>query len=733
MSKITSILVTMLLTLSTSVSAGEFRVNGEVVGDSSVIEYITANYEARVIKIVTNGTATFSRIDETLDEPGGQQQQLVVDDVVIGSSDLITWFLINPNNGNIRLKTNGNLEIIVEQPARNPQITQFQASSSSITEGEEITLTWTSSDTDYCTAESDFVLSGQLATNDSHTFTEGTVGTRNYQITCTAELGGQTFTDTSAVSVTVIEDSGGGGTGEAGIESFTASSSTINAGEPITLTWRSNDVNFCRGLTDFNLGTQTDTMAINSSMTFTEDRVGIRTYVLRCYGNETYSQTLNVQVLAGNGTGLEPQIRTFESSKSQPVIGENFLLNWDAINVDGCVASGAWIGSKPLIGQQAVSYTSAGIRNFTLSCTQNSTGTTVNQTVSVTVINENSGGQLQIASFTATPNPVAVGTNLTLSWSTFNAASCKGIQPSIGAWVNPILSTNGSINIPINEAGDKTFVLRCFDSKFPAGSVDAMLNISTTGAAQPPVTTSISVDRSSIIEGETVNFSWASVNAASCVTNGIALGWAGTNLPTSGSLAFTPRHDSMSMAYGVTCSNATSSDVASVSVYSALPAQDLGTNNCAIQLPNTTPVEWQTVWNGGIWPGPNSFKQTIALSQGESQAIRFNTGTVIGAEAWLTAAPWTGTAGVRTTSITQCPGDYTYGEIGVQGQVPMDDDCIETWGVGTFLKYVVSSAYVANNGICELAPSTDYYMNIRFSSACNESVCRGIFDHSRVQ
>ena len=105
MPRFNNLLLTFLLTFSLSLSAGEFKVNGEVIGDSSVIEYITANYEARVIKIVTNGSAHFSRIDDTVDEPGGTQQQLVVDDVVIGSSDLITWFLINPNNDNVRLKT----------------------------------------------------------------------------------------------------------------------------------------------------------------------------------------------------------------------------------------------------------------------------------------------------------------------------------------------------------------------------------------------------------------------------------------------------------------------------------------------------------------------------------------------------------------------------------------------------------------------------------------------------
>ncbi len=203
MSKSDSLLVVLLIVLSSALNAGEFRVNGEVLGDSSLIKYITANYEARVIKIVTNGNVSFSRIDETLDEPGTQQQRLVVDDVVIGSSDLITWFLLNPNNDNVRLKTNGNLRIVVEPPDGQPVISQFMASQASVTAGDEITLTWQSSGADYCIAKGDFILSGELNPSDSYTFTENRVGVRNYKLSCETEIGGQILADSLTVSVTV--------------------------------------------------------------------------------------------------------------------------------------------------------------------------------------------------------------------------------------------------------------------------------------------------------------------------------------------------------------------------------------------------------------------------------------------------------------------------------------------------------------------------------------------------
>ncbi len=727
MSKLNSLLITFLLSFSFTLSAGEFKVNGDAVGDSSVITFITANYEARVIKVVTNGSAHFSRIDESVDIPGEQQQQLVVDDVVIGSSDLITWFLINPNNGNIRLKTNGNLEIIVDQPARNPQITEFSANASTITEGDQLTLSWDSTDTDYCEAGEDFSFAGELATQGNETFTENSVGNRSYQITCFAESNGTTFEVISAIAVTVEEQDNGGGT--TGIDSFTASSPSIAQGEPITLSWQSTGMNLCRGLVDFD---EPGNFPTNASSTFIESRFGLRTYVLECLtaSSESFKATVNVNVNSGNGTGSEPKIRSFVASKSQAIVDEQFTISWDAINVDTCSASGDWAGSKTIAGSQAVSFNQTGARSFTLTCVDNGTSVTVNRTISVNIVNENTGSGVAITSFSATPNPVQVGTDLTLTWTTANAVSCKGMSPGISNWID-ILPANSAINVRINEAGDKTFVLRCYQQGNTTVFVEAIAAISTTGSASAPVTTTMSVNNPNIVEGQSVVFSWSASNATSCVTTGIPFGWAGQSLATSGSMSFTPKHDSMSMSYGVQCSNATSIHTANISVFSALPAQALGTGSCAVPHGTMINREWTEIWNGA-WPNPNSQKQTLTLDQGDNLAIHFKTGTVTGVEAWLTSAPSTSTAGNRTSTITECPGDYTYGQTG-SASTPMDPDCTQSWGVGTFLKYVVNDTYIPNNGICELKTNTDYYMNIRFSSACTAGFCKGIFDYNRIQ
>ncbi|MCF6263968.1 MAG: hypothetical protein L3J24_10335 [Xanthomonadales bacterium] len=729
MSKLNSLLVIFLLGFSLTLSAGQFRVNGDVIGDSSVIGYISANYQARSIDIVTNGSVSFSRIDESVDMPGEQeqQQQLVVDGVVIGSSDLITWFLINPNNGNVRLKTNGNLEIIVEQPARNPQITGFSADSSTITEGDQLTLTWDSTDTDFCEGGEDFSFAGQLATQGSETFTENSAGNRSYQITCYAESNGTTFEAISAISVTVEEQGGGGG--PTGIDSFTASSPSIAQGEPVTLSWQTTGMNFCRGLVDFNVP---GNFPANSSSTFNESRFGLRTYVLECLtaNSESFRASINVNVESGNGTGTDPKIRSFVASKSQALVAEEFTLSWDAINVDSCSASGDWSGSKSIFGSQITSFSQTGSRTFTLSCVDNGTGIAVNRTISVNIVNQNTGPGVAITSFSASPNPVQVGADLTLTWTAVNAVSCKGMSPGIGNWID-ILPTNSAINVRINTAGDKTFVLRCFEKNNTSVFVDSAVAISTTGIASPPVTTTMSVNTPNIVEGDSVVFSWSSTSASSCVTTGIPFGWAGQSVAISGSMSFTPRHDAMSLSYGIRCSNATSTHTANVSVFSALPAQGLDNSNCAIPHNTIINKEWSEVWTG-TWPNPNSRKETLTLNQGENLAIHFKTGTVTGVEAWLTSAPSTSTAGNRTSTITECPGDYTYGQTG-SASTPMDSDCIETWGVGTFLKYVVNDTYTPNNGICELKTDTDYYMNIRFSSACDGLFCKGIFDYNRIQ
>lgn len=734
MFRLKSLLFTLLLTASITVSAGDFLVNNVRLGDSSVITSITANYENRKIKVVTNGTAHFTRLDTSVDEPGSVLFQLIVDGEIIGSSDLITWFLINPTNDNVRLLTNGNLEIVVDQP--DPEITKFTVSKSDITLGETITITWESTGADYCEASQDFVPNGQLATTSgSREIVENTLGPRDYVIRCFSEGNQGLKLDSSFVSAFVSEAPP---TVNAAINSFTASSSTISAGEPITLSWSTTGMESCSGTVDFDLGASTTNMPANSSKTFTENNEGIRSYYLECKdstGKSYNSSVVNVQVSTGGGGGTAPAIRFFSSSKAQPLVNQSFTLSWDAINVNSCVASGDWSGNKQTSGSVSLAFGITGIKTFNLSCSD-VTGATVTDSLNVTVIQETSGTAVQITSFTATPNPVTVGTDVTLTWTSSNAVSCRGMSPGVSGWVD-ILSTNGSKALRISESGSLVFVLRCYEQNNTSTFIEASVSVATTGSALPPVTTNLSVNSQSstvITEGDAVTFFWSSSNASSCVTTGVAPFWAGQNLATSGSLVFTPRHDSMAMTYGVECSNSTSINTAWVNVESQLPAQNLDASSCAIPFNFMQNDEWSSVW-GGTWPGPISTQKTIGLNQGRNLAVHFNTGVVGSGVGVVTSAPTIGTAGLRTATLTQCPGDFTYGRDanGGKNTVPgMDPDCTETWGVASLLRFEVSDNYVPGNGVCELEPSTDYYLNIRFTSACTNATCWGLMDYTDI-
>ncbi len=111
-----------------------------------------------------------------------------------------------------------------------PVINSFTAGSTSITEGESVTLNWvtTGATTVYLGQESES--SGSTGTVDpTGSKTVSPSETTTYTITATSSSG----SDSSSITITVTEDT----TGFPTIESFTASATSITEGDSITLTW----------------------------------------------------------------------------------------------------------------------------------------------------------------------------------------------------------------------------------------------------------------------------------------------------------------------------------------------------------------------------------------------------------------------------------------------------------------------------------------------------------------
>jgi len=73
-------------------------------------------------------------------------------------------------------------------------------------------------------------------------------------------------------------------------------------------------------------------------------------------------------------------------------VGSAATLTWNAINANGCTASGSWSGSQAASGTQSVTPTAAGTNTYTLTCATASGNMSSSATLTVTASSGGSGG-----------------------------------------------------------------------------------------------------------------------------------------------------------------------------------------------------------------------------------------------------------------------------------------------------------------------------------------------------
>ena len=161
------------------------------------------------------------------------------------------------------------------------------ANPSTITEGATSTLTWDSSNTNYCSA------SWTNATSTSGNQEVSPATTTAYNISC----GGNYGTTTASTTITVNKDNGGGGGGSNPEPSITltANPSVINIGATSTLTWDSSNTNYC--VSSWTSATSTSGNQDVSPSATTD-------YSISCGGNYgTTTATTTITVNQDNGGG----------------------------------------------------------------------------------------------------------------------------------------------------------------------------------------------------------------------------------------------------------------------------------------------------------------------------------------------------------------------------------------------------------------------------------------------
>ena len=173
----------------------------------------------------------------------------------------------------------------------------------------------------------------------------------------------------------------------------------------------------------------------------------------------TYTVTLDATVsLSANPTTVGAGLPT--------------TLTWSSTHAQSCTASGEWSGALASSGSQAVTPSTAGIHNYSISC--GGPGAPAQASVSVTAA-------APALSLTAFPPTVTLGKAVTLRWQGQYATGCV----ASGGW-SGTLPASGSQTLTLAAQGTTSFHLVCSNSAASAQQ-DASVTV-TAALAAPPAT-----------------------------------------------------------------------------------------------------------------------------------------------------------------------------------------------------------------------------------------------------
>jgi len=222
--------------------------------------------------------------------------------------------------------------------------TSLSASPTSVGTAQPFTLSWSSTNATACFASGGWVGAQPISGN----ITISPKFTDIYTLTCTGAGGSVS----QSVTVTVVPPT---------TMSFSASPTSVVAGQPATLTWSSTNATSCTALVGWS-GTKalSGTQVVNPTVT--------TTYQLNCAGSGgSPKQSVVITVLPVP----TPTLWFYPSQ-----------ITWSSTNATSCVASGGWSGTQLSSGSQTILPGAGVTTTYLITCT--GTGGTLSKTVTVT-------------------------------------------------------------------------------------------------------------------------------------------------------------------------------------------------------------------------------------------------------------------------------------------------------------------------------------------------------------
>jgi PKD repeat protein len=287
-----------------------------------------------------------------------------------------------------------------------PVISAFTATPTAINSGGSTTLNWSVSGADTLA-----ITPGVGVVTGNYVVVTPTVDT-TYTLTATNADGSVT----RSAAVTVSSPTG------PSIDTFSASSTNVNAGDAVTLTWTTTQMG---GLwMSADAGGDPGSVPANGSLVVHPQTT--TRYTVSGWNGETNSmifKSLTVTV----GPPPAPTINSFAASPSTIAIGASTTLNWSVANADTLtISADSGVGPGVVTGS-SITVSPTVTTTYTLTATRGSVSATHTATVAVT-----GPTAPVIGSFYAQPAFIQSGASTTLSWSV-SGADTLSITPGIGS------------------------------------------------------------------------------------------------------------------------------------------------------------------------------------------------------------------------------------------------------------------------------------------------------------
>ncbi|MBS0366387.1 MAG: DUF4038 domain-containing protein [Proteobacteria bacterium] len=322
-------------------------------------------------------------------------------------------------------------------PPPAPTLT-LHANPASVQSGQSSTLTWSSTNTNSCTASG-----GWSGTQPA----SGSMGvkptaTTAYALSCSGAGGAVSASVSVSVNAAPLPSL-----------TFSVSPAHVAAGGSAMLQWSSTNATGCTASGGW-------TGAVSAQGSSVQKPQATSQYTLSCTGAGGSSPARSVTVTVDPAPAL-----TFAASPASITAGGTSTLNWTATNATGCTASGgSFTGSRAVSGSQGVAPTAN--TTYTMSCI--GAGGTIVKTAAVAV-----KSAAPTLSFSASPASITSGGSSTLSWTAANTTSCT----ASGGWSGAQLASGSA---DVQPASSTTYSLACSGA---GGSVSQSITVTVTGGS----------------------------------------------------------------------------------------------------------------------------------------------------------------------------------------------------------------------------------------------------------